>query len=1732
MNGFKRAFVLVLIVFLMVPAFLGSVFAAGSGEVSRGEWISQLVSTFKMTVDDASTMPDNYYSDMTMESPYYNDVLLAVEFGVIDLDAGLPFRPGDPATREFAAHTLNFCLGFQLEDSNYTFNEYGSVTYPDDIQVAINRGWFAMSGSSFKPEQAITSAEMQGMFEDAQQVLALDASVVGSENTAEFSSEIIEIPAEAELTFDEYNNITISGFVGSLNVNDTFVVYIEGYPMAFIATAVQENVDGSITVSTTREGIDMSLFTSFDYSGSQSGDLENFVPSGDASYYITDMSSKTNAAPQLLTIETYGVDYDKNNKTLTATKNFKIDGASAGSITIKLTNISFEHDESLIKGYAKAVVTADIDVSGSVSFDFNNYAGIPKSILLGKVSIVPLMCSVELSLEIDLSGGLSTNWSGDLKAGFVYDKEQFRLLKDFNKKEFSFTAEAELRIGLELSGELNLVLASGSVYARAGVQMNFKLTAYDSGTPSTCVSLSGYLYASMGANASVMFDIKTWSKTQDIFTQSNSPVRVSYHYEDGALVSSCTRGSGGADEPFYCTPVSSPYFNPSPSYSQSYDDGSGTPVQLYSYEAEEDDAGVEYAVITGYNGGASALAIPSEIDGYEVREIGKSAFYNDDNIRSVVIPSSVTEIGVQAFGGCDALSNVQLSSNLQRLNYSSFGNCPSLKEIHIPKSLTEVGTSYWTGSVNLQGGPFDGSGLTAVTFEEGTTAVLGGLFYDATSLRDVALLDSMTSIGGSAFRNCTSLESIELPNSITSIGNYAFYMCEGLKAINIPDSVTAIGAMAFQGCTDLGSVKLSNNLLELNYSSFGNCPSLKEIHIPKSLTEVGTSYWTGSVNLQGGPFDGSGLTAVTFEEGTTAVLGGLFYDATSLRDVALLDSMTFIGGSAFRNCTSLETIELPNSITSIGSNAFYMCESLESISIPDSVLSIGTFAFYGCESIVSIKLPQGIDSIGERTFTNCASLEYIDLPDPITIIGDYAFSGCANLTSIKLPGNLSKINTHAFDGNGLTSVIFPDACEVIESYAFVDNTKLAEVTLPSSLREIGANCFENCDALTSIIIPDSVNSLSTYVFNDCDLLAEVDLGKGITEIMRNTFSNCPALNNVVIPYGVTKIGSSAFANCTGLTSITIPRTVTSIETNAFSYKDRMTIYGVPGTYAETFAQNNGFKFVSQEHNATSVDLNVTELTLNRGQSYQLTYSVEPPNSTDEVFWRTTDNSVVTVTNDGLITARAVGTATVLLNIGDNASAQCEVTVVQPVTSVSLNYSSRAMDVLETLQLTASVRPNNAYNKGVTWSSSDTSVASVDDTGLVTAYKKGEATITVTAVDGSGESDSCDITVNGNPAYSAEQLESSHNYANNSDELWVLRAEGATYIEVTFDAQTSLEQNMDYLYVYGFGEEPGDGNKYTGTELAGKTIRVLGDTVKIKLVSDQIGNRWGFKVTNLKTDGALDPYAEIRAGLTAAAALETDSAKLEAVRALDSDLLAEAMALEDGSVAEIVKQLESGMNVDAQVVVTEEMKNQFSADEIDLTGAAMNVSSASSPVTLTIDTAQSAGSSVGTQYSNVVDFSMTLGNAVEPLEVPVMLTMPVPKGIDPDSLVIIHELKDGSTERIEYNISYPEEGTAYVSFVVTGFSDFRMAQAVNDVRAVEISGSTASVEVFCSAANTSVICASYDPNGKMLSVDAETLSAATNWQDVSLSVAAGAYRVGILLIDGSHKPLAESLQFIV
>ena len=298
----------------------------------------------------------------------------------------------------------------------------------------------------------------------------------------------------------------------------------------------------------------------------------------------------------------------------------------------------------------------------------------------------------------------------------------------------------------------------------------------------------------------------------------------------------------------------------------------------------------------------------------------------------------------------------------------------------------------------------------------------------------------------------------------------------------------------------------------------------------------------------------------------------------------------------------------------------------------------------------------------------------------------------------------------------------------------------------------------------------------------------------------------------------------------------------------------MTIYGVAGTYAETFANANNIKFVDKQVNATAVTLSRKELTLSKGASATLFLTVTPEDFTDEVSWKSGNTSVVTVNDAGVIKAVGLGTATIKVMVG-NVSASCKVTVQQPVTSISLNKTSLTLEALATYQLTATAYPNNAVDRRVSWSSSAPDIASVDDNGLVTAHKKGSATVTATAMDGSDVTKKCTVTVS-NTAYicaTVEAMESPHNYPNSCSDFWVYTIPGAEKLRVTFDARTDIEDGFDYLYVFdGTGKQVG---KYTGTELAGQTITIPGDTVKLKLVSDGSGNEWGFKVSRISSGTA-------------------------------------------------------------------------------------------------------------------------------------------------------------------------------------------------------------------------------------------------------------------------------------
>ena len=172
------------------------------------------------------------------------------------------------------------------------------------------------------------------------------------------------------------------------------------------------------------------------------------------------------------------------------------------------------------------------------------------------------------------------------------------------------------------------------------------------------------------------------------------------------------------------------------------------------------------------------------------------------------------------------------------------------------------------------------------------------------------------------------------------------------------------------------------------------------------------------------------------------------------------------------------------------------------------------------------------------------------------------------------------------------------------------------------------------------------------------------------------------------------------------------------------------------------------------YKVTGVSLDKTNLNLNVGVGATLTPTITPDNATDKsVEWKSDDTGVATVNENGKVTAVGLGTTTITVTTADGGhTATCEVTVTPPaktpVTSVTLDKTSLTLDVGGSDTLAATVKPDDATNKAVKWSSSNENVATVDQNGNVKAVGAGTATITAAASDGSGKTATCEVTVNG------------------------------------------------------------------------------------------------------------------------------------------------------------------------------------------------------------------------------------------------------------------------------------------------------------------------------------------------------------------------------------------------
>lgn len=723
--------------------------------------------------------------------------------------------------------------------------------------------------------------------------------------------------------------------------------------------------------------------------------------------------------------------------------------------------------------------------------------------------------------------------------------------------------------------------------------------------------------------------------------------------------------------------------------------------------------------VTAYTGNDTDVTIPGKIAGYPVTAIGASALKNCETVAIVNIPDSVNSIGNSAFYGCRNLVSINIPVGVKAINNRAFTYCRSLVSIDIPDGVTTIG-------------PY--------------------AFHECSGLTSVSIPDSITTIDERAFSHCSKLNSLDLPDNISFLGDYAFIASRTKHYASIGSQTAKLLSKASYSFIDK-----NYNALTLRYlfDDNNNISGLRVINCDKETTSI--TLPVGVTSILDSAFSGcSSLTDITIPDTVASIGNYAFYNCSSLTEITIPDTVTSIGHSTFRGCSSLTDIAIPDTVTSIGNYAFFNCKKLTEIKIPDSVTSISDYAFYSCSRLTSVTIPNVVTSIENYTFCGCSSLSSVAIPDSVTSIGDSAFSNCSSLTSVTIPDSVTSIGRSAFSScSKLTAISIPNSVTSIDDQAFYGCNRLNTVTLPNSLISIGSNSF---DSVQKVYIPDSVKNFGSspfsysstiycHEFSEADYWAKEHGYKNVLYIDQlhpdQYRSISLSISDITLARGKSMtIAAQAFPN------FDLPEITWDSSDQSVATVNNGTIHIVgKGTATITASVDSASATVSvtgyiapESFDLISEEWVLTKHTLQLGIT-----NLTPPDADISLSWRSADTGIATVDSNGLVTAKRPGE--VMISVSAEAVTQsCLVHVTYPVTAIS--FDAELVRVLsdETLPLVAHVtaREDTFDNRMITMSSSDESIATVDEDFVVHPLKAGTVIITATAESGVSASVECNV----------------------------------------------------------------------------------------------------------------------------------------------------------------------------------------------------------------------------------------------------------------------------------------------------------------------------------------------------------------------------------------------------
>ncbi len=160
------------------------------------------------------------------------------------------------------------------------------------------------------------------------------------------------------------------------------------------------------------------------------------------------------------------------------------------------------------------------------------------------------------------------------------------------------------------------------------------------------------------------------------------------------------------------------------------------------------------------------------------------------------------------------------------------------------------------------------------------------------------------------------------------------------------------------------------------------------------------------------------------------------------------------------------------------------------------------------------------------------------------------------------------------------NIIHAPDCHIINGTLTSCNENVSRITVPDGVTSIGSHAFMNCNCIEDIVLPDSVISINDNAFWSC-LAKNINIPQNVLHIGKSSFFSCVKIVSINIPTSIESIEEGTFASCFSLEKVTIPGPVTQIAPDAFQSCPKITIYTPAGSYAETFAKENGIPCVAE-----------------------------------------------------------------------------------------------------------------------------------------------------------------------------------------------------------------------------------------------------------------------------------------------------------------------------------------------------------------------------------------------------------------------------------------------------------------------------------------------------------------------------------------------------------------------